>query len=65
MDPTYDMYAYNELAEKRKSKIVGIILTHYHADYLGGHIQVNLPIIMGPKSCREGVKINIQEKKDG
>lgn len=37
IDPAYDVYPYQDLADKRKAKISSILLTHYHADYIAGH----------------------------
>lgn len=44
---------------------MGILLTHYHADYIAGHTAFNLPILMGPKSSRDSATLHIEEKGDG
>lgn len=64
IDPTYEVYPYQELADKRKAKIISILLTHYHADYVAGHTEFNLPLIMGPCSTREGSAIKVYEMQD-
>lgn len=64
IDPTYEVYPYQQLADKRKSKIISILLTHYHADYVAGHTEFNLPIIMGPRSTKEGCAVKVYEMQD-
>lgn len=65
IDPTYDSYAYKEIAEKRGSKLIQILLTHYHADYVAGHTEFELPIIMGPTSSKPSISFKLFEMKDG
>ena len=38
IDPLRDVAAYIELAEERKAKIVYILETHFHADFVSGTI---------------------------
>ena len=64
IDPTYEVYPYQQLAEKRKGKIISILLSHYHADYVAGHTEFNLPIIMGPKSYKEASAVKVYEMQD-
>lgn len=45
--------------------MISVLLTHYHADYIAGHTELELPIIMGPKSTREINKIKVFEMTDG
>lgn len=59
IDPTYDSYVYQQMAEKRKSKLTSILLTHYHADYIAGHTEFSLPIIMGPKATKPNTKVKL------
>jgi hydroxyacylglutathione hydrolase len=42
-----------------------VLLSHYHADYLSGHTQFNVPIGMGPGSKRELNKFDLREFEDG
>lgn len=53
IDPTLDTTIYKEIIAKRGSTLKYVLLTHYHADYLSGHTQFNVPIVMGPTSKRE------------
>ena len=40
------------------------MLTHYHADYLAGHAELGIPIIMGENSPRPNSTLKIYEYKD-
>ena len=42
-----------------------VLLSHYHADYLSGHNQFNVPVGMGPGSKREINKFQVREFEDG
>lgn len=52
VDPLRDVEVYIALAEKRGAKIKYIFETHFHADFVSGHIDLskktNAPIIYGP-----------------
>jgi len=52
IDPLRDIDEYLELANKRKAKIEYIFETHFHADFVSGHIDLSkatgAPIIYGP-----------------
>ncbi len=52
IDPLRDIDAYLQLAEKRKVTIKYIFETHFHADFISGHIDLSkatsAPIIFGP-----------------
>lgn len=37
VDPTYDYLAYRDFIAKRGATLKYVVLTHYHADFLGGH----------------------------
>ena len=37
IDPTFDISEYKTHAAKRGDKIISILLTHYHSDYVAGH----------------------------
>jgi glyoxylase-like metal-dependent hydrolase (beta-lactamase superfamily II) len=60
IDPTYDVHPYRDLASKRGATITSILLTHYHVDYISGHTEFNLPIIMGPESIRDVTKLKLR-----
>jgi len=52
IDPLRDTQEYQKLAEERKSKIKYIFETHFHADFVSGHLdlskQTGAPIVYGP-----------------
>lgn len=53
IDPVFDIDIYESFMEKRKSKLKYVFLTHYHADFLSGHTEFKVPIIMGPTAIRK------------
>ncbi len=71
VDPGRDVFAYLELAKKEKLKIMGVFLTHNHADFVAGHLElakaVGCPIYASAKSgdefphqaLKEGAKIEV------
>lgn len=65
IDPTFDVQVYKDLLDKRKAKLKYVVLTHYHADYLSGHTQFEVPIIMGPTAKKNVNKFDVQEQEDG
>jgi hydroxyacylglutathione hydrolase len=40
VDPGRDVFAYLDLAKKEKLKIMGVFLTHNHADFVAGHLEL-------------------------
>lgn len=54
IDPMRDVEAYTELARKRKASIKYIFETHFHADFVSGHLDLSqatgAPIIYGPET---------------
>lgn len=52
IDPLRDIEPYLQMAEERKSKIKYIFETHFHADFVSGHIDLGkatgAPIVYGP-----------------
>src|SRR5450631_1993930 len=52
IDPLRETAPYLELANKRNAKIKYVFETHFHADFVSGHIdlakKVNAPIVFGP-----------------
>ena len=54
IDPIRETAPYTELAKRRNATIKYIFETHFHADFVSGHIDlakiVNAPIIYGPKA---------------
>lgn len=52
IDPTLDTLVYRQLLETRKATLKYVFLTHYHADFLSGHLEFKVPIVMGHGSKR-------------
>ena len=54
IDPLRDTEAYVQLAEERKASIRYIFETHFHADFVSGHLdlskQTGAPIVFGPQA---------------
>src|SRR5688500_2096740 len=52
IDPLRDIDTYLDLANERKASIKYVFETHFHADFVSGHLdlsrKVNAPIIYGP-----------------
>ncbi len=52
IDPLREVQPYIEMAEKRGAKIKYVFETHYHADFVSGHIDLSkktgAPIVYGP-----------------
>jgi rhodanese-related sulfurtransferase len=73
VDPGRDVFTYLEMAKKEKLKIMGVFLTHNHADFVAGHLElakaVVCPIYASAKSgdqfphqsLQEGSKIEVGE----
>ncbi len=66
IDPLRETEPYIELAKKRGSKIKYVFETHFHADFVSGHIdlanKVKAPIIYGPDANTE---YEVYNAKDG
>ena len=66
IDPLRDVEVYTALAKERKSTIKYIFETHFHADFISGHLDLSkatgAPIIYGPKT-EAGFDVHIA--KDG
>jgi hydroxyacylglutathione hydrolase len=65
LDPVFDVRTYHEFILKRHSKLKYVALTHYHADYLSGHTEFKVPIIMGANSTKPINTYKIKECPDG
>jgi glyoxylase-like metal-dependent hydrolase (beta-lactamase superfamily II)/rhodanese-related sulfurtransferase len=54
IDPLRDIEQYLQLAEERQSKIKYIFETHFHADFVSGHLDLHkvtgAPIVYGPNT---------------
>jgi glyoxylase-like metal-dependent hydrolase (beta-lactamase superfamily II)/rhodanese-related sulfurtransferase len=57
IDPLRETEPYVELARRRGAKIKYVFETHFHADFVSGHIdlsrRVNAPIVYGPEATTE------------
>lgn len=66
IDPLRDIEDYLELAQKRNARIKYIFETHFHADFVSGHIDLSkatgAPIIYGPET-EAGFTVHVA--KDG
>ena len=66
VDPLRDIEAYLELARERKAEIVYIFETHFHADFVSGHLDLakatDAPIVYGPNT---ETKFPVKLARDG
>jgi glyoxylase-like metal-dependent hydrolase (beta-lactamase superfamily II) len=66
IDPLRDIDEYLHLTNERKTKIKYIFETHFHADFVSGHIDLGkvtgAPIVYGPKT---ETKFPVLVAKDG
>lgn len=64
IDPTYDTKTFKEFIDKRKVHLKFCVLTHYHADFISGQGEFQVPIIMGPQSSIKTSKLEVKEYAD-
>jgi hydroxyacylglutathione hydrolase len=66
IDPLRDIDEYLELANERKTRIKYIFETHFHADFVSGHLDISkatgAPIVYGPNT---NTKFPVHVAKDG
>ncbi len=66
IDPMRDIDEYMQMANERKTKIKYIFETHFHADFVSGHLDLSkatgAPIVYGPGT---ETKFPVQIAKDG
>ncbi len=66
IDPLRETEPYIDLAQKRNAKIKYVFETHFHADFVSGHIdlsrKVGAPIVFGPEAVTE---YDVHNAKDG
>lgn len=66
VDPTRDIFGYLEVGQKEKVAIKGVYLTHSHADFVAGHMEMvnvcNCPIYQNKKS---GAQYDFHPVTDG
>ena len=65
IDPGRDIFTYLETAKKEGVKIVGVLLTHSHADFVAGHIefakQLGVPLYISVKAGASYKHIALKE----
>lgn len=63
IDPLREVQPYINMAEKRGAKIKYIFETHFHADFVSGHIDLakktGAPIVYGPTTMKTGFDIMV------
>ena len=63
IDPLREVQPYLNMAEERGAKIKYIFETHFHADFVSGHIDLakktGAPIVFGPTTMKTGFDIII------
>ncbi len=68
IDPLRETEPYLELADKRGAKIKYVFETHFHADFVSGHIdlskKVNAPIVYGPQANTKYEVINAADGQE-
>ncbi len=68
IDPLRETEPYIELAKKRGAKIKYVFETHFHADFVSGHIdlsrKVNAPIVYGPNANTKYEVINATDGQE-
>lgn len=68
IDPLRETEPYIELAAKRGAKIKYVFETHFHADFVSGHIdlarKVNAPIVYGPLAETQYEVINASDNQE-
>lgn len=68
IDPLRETEPYTELAQSRKAKIKYVFETHFHADFVSGHIdlsrKVNAPIVYGPYANTDYDVINAEDGQE-
>jgi hydroxyacylglutathione hydrolase len=66
VDPGRDVFAYLDQAQKEGARIMGVLLTHNHADFVAGHMELakraNCPIFA---SASSGCSFRYQPLKEG
>ncbi len=66
IDPLRDIDVYLQLADERKTRIKYIFETHFHADFVSGHLELSkatgAPIVYGPQTRAD---FEVQVANDG
>jgi hydroxyacylglutathione hydrolase len=68
IDPIRETEPYTELAKKRNAKIKYIFETHFHADFVSGHVDLakkaNAPIVYGPEAITNYAIISAKDGQE-
>ena len=66
IDPIKDIEEYDNLIKKNKSKLKYVLETHFHADFISGHLELsdkyNAPIVFGPNSNTSFKSITLNDQ---
>ena len=66
VDPVRDIFTYLDAAKKESAKIVGVYLSHSHADFIAGHMEmVNALGCPVYQSAKSGAVYKIEPLKEG
>ncbi|NND94039.1 MAG: MBL fold metallo-hydrolase [Flavobacteriales bacterium] len=65
IDPLREVQPYIDMAESRGAKIKWILETHFHADFVSGHVDLSkktgAPIVFGPTTMETGYDMIVAE----
>ena len=65
IDPIKDINEYDKLIKKDNSKLKYVLETHFHADFISGHLEIskkyNVPIVFGPHSKTSFKSISLND----
>ena len=68
IDPIRDHTLYLDLLKKRNSKLKYIFETHFHADFVSGHVELaeitNAQIVFGPNAETGYLSIQAHDKQE-
>jgi hydroxyacylglutathione hydrolase len=65
IDPIIDGSAYTAQLKKTGAELKYVLLTHFHADIILGHLEYKVPVVMGQGSKVPQVSFPVEEFKDG
>jgi len=67
IDPIRDIDVYIDLINKRQKKLIYVLETHFHADFISGHLELlkkyNSPIIYGPNVLTKYNSISLNDNE--
>lgn len=65
IDPTIDTSAYRQVLQKSGAELKHVLLTHFHADFVSGHLEFKVPVVMGQGATLPNLGFPVLELKDG